>query len=670
MAAPKMTSAASAPRYWPALDGLRAIAVLAVVAFHAGAAWLPAGFLGVDVFFVISGFLITTLLLRESESSGTISLADFWRRRAARLLPALLLMLAGVAAYLLLAAPDLLDRFVQDVRFALVFVTNWDFILRDVPYFAQWQPSLGTHLWSLAVEEQFYLIWPLAVIAALRLGGRRAVGILALVLAAVSALLMGLLYVPFADVSRVYFGTDTHAFGLAVGSGLAVLVRTRPQTVPGNRVVLTVAGSLALIGIFAAMALLHEWDGFLYRGGYLGIAVLTGLAVVVATTENNALVRCLSVRPLRWIGRRSYAVYLWHWPLLLVPAPAGLAETPLPEPFDLILRLGLLIGLAEFSWRLVEVPLRREIAPAQGPALPGLRRWLQQARAGFGSEFSGVIVSSICLALLAAYGGVAIAASRPAAAAAAPDVRAPNPMTAAADVAGPADSTGGSNADAREALELPLGSIGVPRSDPAADADRAQFERPPGLEPGGTIAAFTSEVVSIHYQPGIAPARPVADSAPANRRLLAIGDSVMLGAVDALLAEFPQLHIEAIKSAQFPDGVARIRAEVAKPATERSDVVVLHLGTNGIFDPAQLDELRRLSLSLDRLVVLNIRAPRNWESFVNEQLAPTAEWSKVRFVDWHAMSADQPGWLEGDHVHLTEVGSRAYTALIAEALSR
>ncbi len=297
-----MSSAVSPPRYWPALDGLRALAVLAVVAFHAGAVWLPAGFLGVDVFFVISGFLITTLLLRESESSGAISLAGFWRRRAARLLPALLLMLAGVAAYLLLAAPELVARFLQDVRFALLFVTNWDFILREVPYFAQWQPSLGTHLWSLAVEEQFYLVWPLAVVAALRLGGRRAVGILALVLAVASALLMGLLYVPFADVSRVYFGTDTHAFGLAVGAGLAVLVRIRPHTVPGNPVLLTLAGSAALAGIIAAMALLHEWDGFLYRGGYLGIAILTGLAVVVATTEGNALVGFLSWRPLRWIG--------------------------------------------------------------------------------------------------------------------------------------------------------------------------------------------------------------------------------------------------------------------------------------------------------------------------------------------------------------------------------
>ena len=635
--------------------------------FHAGARWLPAGFLGVDVFFVVSGFLITTLLLRENERCGRISLPRFWQRRAGRLVPALLLMLAGVSAYLLLAAPDLLGRFAYDVRFALLFVANWDFVLRDVPYFAQWQPSLGTHLWSLAVEEQFYLLWPLAVIAALRLGGQRAVGILALALAAFSALLMGLLHVPFTDVSRVYFGTDTHAFGLAIGSGLAVLARTRPQTLAASPNVLALTGAAALAAVAAAMALLHEWDGFLYRGGYLGVAVLTGAAVMVATTEGNVLVRSLSWRPLRWIGRRSYAIYLWHWPLLLLPAPAGLAEAPLPEPLDLTLRLGLLVGLAEISWRLVEVPLRREIAPAAGPALPGLRRALRRTRAGFGSEFSGVVASSICLALLAAYGGFAIAGNRPAAgqtAAAAAAI----PATAAA-VAGPVDPAGDPGPAAPATVEPAAAGPGGPAPVPAAAAGRAPPDGAAGPEPGATIAAFTSDVVSIHYQPGTAPARPAAGLPTASRRVLAIGDSVMLGAVDSMLAEFPQLRIEAAKSAQFPDGVARIRAELEKPPEERPDVVVLHLGTNGIFDPAQLDELRHLSFWLDRLVVLNIRAPRAWESFVNEQLAPTADWSKVRFIDWHTISADQPDWLAGDHVHLTAVGSRAYTALIADALS-
>lgn len=666
-----MASPSSPPRYWPALDGLRALAVLAVVAFHAGAAWLPAGFLGVDVFFVISGFLITTLLLRESERGGAISLSDFWRRRAARLLPALLLMLAGVAAYLLLAAPDLLSRFLQDVRFALVFVTNWDFILRDVPYFAQWQPSLGTHLWSLAVEEQFYLIWPLAVVVALRLGGRRAVGILAVVLAAASALLMGLLHVPFTDVSRVYFGTDTHAFGLAVGSGLAVLVRTRPQVLAASRTVLTLAGTASLAGILAAMALLHEWDGFLYRGGYLGIAILTGLVVVIATTEENALVRSLSWRPMRWLGRRSYGLYLWHWPLLLLPAPAALAGTELPEPVGLMLRLGLLLALAEFSFRVVEIPLRREIAPSGGPALPGVRRALRRTRAGFGSEFPGVVASSLCLLLLATYGGISAAGQResnPSAAAPAIEfVTGPAPATASvselsAEVWNRTPEPQAARGRADDAPAIPPGPA-------VANADLGQQESLPERPASSHVSAYTSNLISIKYQPQTAPARQVPQAPAAWQRVLAIGDSVMLGAADKLLAELPQIRVEAAQSAQFPEGIARIRAEVSKPPAERSEVVVLHLGTNGVFDPAQLDELRRLSIGLDRLVVLNIRAPRSWESFVNEQLAPTANWSKVKFIDWHTISADRPDWLTGDHVHLTEDGQIAYTSLIADAIS-
>jgi peptidoglycan/LPS O-acetylase OafA/YrhL len=666
-----MTSAGTPPRYWPALDGLRALAVLAVVAFHAGAAWLPAGFLGVDVFFVISGFLITTLLLRESDSCGAISLAGFWRRRAARLLPALLLMLAGVGAYLQLASPDLLSRFVQDVRFALLFITNWDFILRDVPYFAQWQPSMGTHLWSLAVEEQFYLVWPLVVFVALRLGGQRAVGILALVLASASALLMGLLFVPFTDVSRVYFGTDTHAFGLAVGSALAVLVRTRPQILEINRTALTLAGAVSLAGIIAAMALLHEWDGFLYRGGYLGIALLTGLVVVLATTEENALVRSLSWRPLRWIGRRSYGLYLWHWPLLLLPAPAALAGAELPEPLGLLLRLGLLLALAESSFRLIEIPLRRELAPPQGPALPGMRRILRRIRGGFGSEFPGVIASSLCLVLLAAFGGIAAAGQRePEPVAAIPAFEfAPDPAPAKA---GNAQLSSGASTRTLEPEVTggpPVEESSTPPGPAASIADQARPGFTPERPASGQVSAFTSNLISIQYQPGTAPEPRIPQTPSAWQRVLAIGDSVMLGAADKLLAEFPQIRVEAVQSAQFPEGIARIRAEVAKPPAERPEVVVLHLGTNGVFDPAQLDELRRLSIGLDRLVVLNIRAPRSWESFVNEQLAPTADWSQVRFVDWHTISADRPDWLEGDDVHLTEVGQHAYTALIADAIS-
>ena len=329
------------------------------------------------------------------------------------------------------------------------------------------------------------------------------------------------------------------------------------------------------------------------------------------------------------------------------------------------------MALAEFSFRLFEIPLRREIAPSQGPSLPQTRRLLRPIRARFGSEFPGVVASSLCLVLLGAYAGFAAAGQQ-----------APGPETAALTTeratsfapvtASDSESDAGVGDQFVEPppdRDIPADTLVAPPLLTGANAEMDQWEAPPERPAAGPVSAFTSDVVSIQYEPGTAQARPVPETPVELQRVLAIGDSVMLGAANTLLAELPQIRIEAFESAQFPEGVARIRAEVAKPPAERSDVVVLHLGTNGVFDPAQMGELRRLSIALDRLVVLNVRAPRSWESFVNEQLAPTADWSKVRFVDWHKISADRPDWLTGDHVHLSEVGQTAYADLIAEAIS-
>ena len=329
-------------RYFPALDGLRALAVAGVICYHGSLPWAGGGFLGVDAFFVLSGFLITTLLLREWRSSGDpaardpggrIDLKGFWTRRARRLLPALLLVLGAVALYAaIVAAPDELRTIRGDGIASLFYVANWRFILSGQSYFAQFgAPSPLRHFWSLAIEEQFYLLWPLMVFGILRWrrGSVRSLAVFSVVAATASAVLMWILYTPGQDPSRVYYGTDTRASSLLVGALLAMLMLRRPTVEHrGARWTLHAAaiGAAALLGYWWSTATEHsDW---LYRGGFVIAAVLVAVVIASVTQPNRGpLGRALSVKPLRFIGMISYGLYLWHWPVFI-------ALSPTRVPFD------------------------------------------------------------------------------------------------------------------------------------------------------------------------------------------------------------------------------------------------------------------------------------------------------------------------------------------------
>ena len=350
----------------PALDGLRAVAVVAVLLFHGGVAGARGGFLGVDVFFVLSGYLITMLLLREQQATGRIALGAFWARRARRLLPALFFVLAAVAVYAaFLVEPQARLSLRLDGLAALGYVGNWRQLGAEGGYFAQGAtPSPLRHTWSLSIEEQFYLVWPLVVVALLR--GRRLtrsrvrwVLVVAAVAALASAVLMSVLL--GGDVSRVYYGTDTRAQSVLVGCALAALLRLRrtPASTPGRTSappgLVTLAGWLGLVVVIAAMITVDGTQRGLYHGGLLlfDTAVAAVLAAVVLAPARG-LARLLSVRPLPALGRISYGVYLWHWPVFVVLTAE---RTGLTGPALLALRLGVTLVLATLSWRLVERPV-------------------------------------------------------------------------------------------------------------------------------------------------------------------------------------------------------------------------------------------------------------------------------------------------------------------------
>lgn len=347
--------------YLPGLDGLRAIAVVAVLLYHAGTE-LWGGFLGVESFFVLSGYLITALLLAEWQLTGRIDLGAFWRRRARRLLPALFLLLAGTLAIAAIFAPEELTGLFDDTLAAFAYVTNWFLIFSNQPYFDPMvRPSLMQHLWSLAVEEQFYLLWPILFMLGIRFLGRP--GLLVAIVAGIGAslYLMTTLSQIGVDQSRAYYGTDTRASGLLLGAALALLWSPGRPPLASSRVagyLLDGTGALALCGLIASFVLLDEYHPMLYPYGFAGVALLTLLLIAaISHPQARILPRLLGILPLRWLGTRSYGIYLWHWPIFMVTRPY------MDVPFDgwqlLALRMGIVLILADLSYRIVEMPIRR-----------------------------------------------------------------------------------------------------------------------------------------------------------------------------------------------------------------------------------------------------------------------------------------------------------------------
>ena len=359
------TTAPGGLRYMPALDGLRAVAVVAVLCYHADVGWASGGYFGVDAFFVLSGFLITSLLLVEWDRDGRIDLGAFWARRARRLLPALGLVLLAVVAYAAwIAQPVELRQLRASALSTIGYVANWHQILSEQSYFEQFAaPSPLRHTWSLAIEEQFYLVWPLLVLGVLclRRGSVRALAGLCAVLAAGSAVWMAVLFDPDTDPSRVYYGTDTRLQSLAIGALLAT-VAARKGAVEGRVGRVLLHG--AALGAAAALALVwtttSDRDAWQYRGGFAATALLVAVVIASVTQPEHRgpLGAVLSLRPLRWVGTISYGLYLWHWPVYVFLDEARTGRT---GGALVALRLAVTFAVSTVSYALVERPVRHGV---------------------------------------------------------------------------------------------------------------------------------------------------------------------------------------------------------------------------------------------------------------------------------------------------------------------
>ena len=593
----------------PGLDGVRALAVLAVIAFHEQFAAFHGGFLGVDVFFVLSGYLITDLLAAHWARHGQLDLRGFWIRRARRLLPALAVVLVTVTAAVAVIEPAQPGALRPALLAAVSYSSNWWQALQHQSYFAGFGPPPPLrHLWSLAIEEQFYLVWPLILIVTLRTCQRRRLrAAVALAGAALSAVAMAAIYVPGGDPSRVYYGTDTHASALFIGAALAFAWPLRQlRAAPRRQARRADAAGLAGIAVLAwALSRYSGGNAALYPAGLL-IAALGAAGLVVAAASPGLIAGLLSWAPLRWAGLRSYGIYLWHWPVIAIAA-AITGPRPGP-PWLWAAETATAITLAAASWTWIEEPILHN----------GLR--------------------ATCRAVCRTLGNSAAAASRS-------PVRAVPVLWVAVALTVTCTAAYG-------VFHASSGPSGMEKQiitgERVSGATRADASRPA-------------------YRPAAEPSPSPTQRKVLGRQVTAIGDSVMSAGAMALDSVLPGIYIDAKPSRQMPAGMDVVRS-LADSGRLRP-VVVVGLGTNYIVTTGELDQLMQLLGPHRKLVLINTYVPDQWSKDVNTTMAAFIRGHpSVVLADWFDTIRHRTYLLWPDEIHPQLPGTILYARMVYRAV--
>ncbi|HEY5695567.1 MAG TPA: acyltransferase family protein [Candidatus Saccharimonadales bacterium] len=600
--------------YLPGLNGLRALAILLVFAFHLWPQIIVGGYIGVDVFFVISGFLITSLLIKEQSEKGRINLKAFWTRRARRLLPALLVVISITSTFALLLGGDILVGIGRQILGALTFSNNWAEIAAGTNYFSSTNVHVFTNFWSLAVEEQFYAVWPLCVVAFLwfkpQLTKYRRGLIVSIVLSISSAILMAYLF-KGTNLTRLYYGTDTHAFGLMLGAAIAFWGNARyaqairkgvkhPTAQFKHRSFVQGSGCLALAVLIVMGITLNQHAAFAYLGGLYGIGILTAVIILATVSSKGILRKLLEARLLTWIGERSYGMYLWHWPIIVL-LHYWLGATS-NQPLPVTAAIALTISLAALSYRYIELPVRR---------------------VGFKALFTHAIKRKVTSAELIT-----------------PTWRLqPHPLLFISLLL----------------LSTTVGAVITAPRTTQAEQRVAKGE-----------AAISAANHAIKAEPvvHVSPQKPITGA-----DMTLVGDSVSLASAPELQVAFPGIYIDAQVSRSMRRGGLETIEQLLQTKTMRR-VLIVALGTNGYYGDGFIERLMNEVGKDHEVLFVTAHAPNEWSPANNNSLRSLLpHYQNMYIADWDTAISAHPELLGPDGIHPGLSGGVVYAECIKAALA-
>lgn len=646
--------AARSPRshYVGALDGLRVLAILAVLVYHANPSWLPGGYFGVTVFFVLTGYLTTLSIEREIGRAGRLDYPRFVLKRVTRLLPSMLAVVGVTTLLCVFLASNLLPKVKSDAVPALLFVENVFYIVRNVSYFANaGLPSPLTHFWYLGVVMQFYVIWPLVLLGMRKFVRSRrmacsAVGILAIA----SAVLMAVLYDPAGDTARVYYGPDTRAAELLLGAlaalwtggrglNLRALPAVGPRLKDAPAWTCDAVALACLAGLGVMCFSLNGYSEFAYRGGMLLAAVFTAVLVSCLCRPQSALAHVLGARPVAEAGKRAFAVYLWHYPLLVVLNPAT-RTTELPV-WGWALEFLLIFACAEASYRLFE--------KGQGP------RELAGRPMPLGLAVPQVVFGALGVLCALALLFVPISAEQTGVPTEMQQMSAEEQQYLAEQQAAAESAQSGENDDGSDAAGEGDGSQAEPQQDNTTfDVSGTYFA---GTAFAGVIDQINATSFTVDASTGTT-----------NASVILIGDSVPAGAITQFYKYFPNGYIDAQVGRQLYAGVDVYRQCQANG--HDGDVVVWAIGDNGVARESQVKELIDAVDPSKHVYLCTVRVPLALQDMNNQLFKDVAaQYDNVDVIDWYAESAGHDEYFWSDGTHLRPEGAEAYVLMLRKAIT-